>query len=79
MWRSALHPARRSRASSRSSCVAAVYCLPFYLLVAIALETTAQTYKTPLRVSAAPALRQLLRGLEHRRPGWARPSRSRAA
>src|SRR5436309_2556077 len=28
--------------------VGAVYCLPFYLLVAIALETTAQTYKTPL-------------------------------
>ena len=28
--------------------VAAVYCLPFYLLVAIALETTGQTYKTPL-------------------------------
>src|SRR5215211_338667 len=28
--------------------VAIVYCLPFYLLVAIALETTAQTFKTPL-------------------------------
>jgi len=29
-------------------CVAAVFCLPFYLLVAIMLETTAQTYRTPL-------------------------------
>jgi len=28
--------------------VAVVYCLPFYLLIAIALETTEQTYKTPL-------------------------------
>ena len=28
--------------------VAIVFCLPFYLLIAIALETTAQTYKTPL-------------------------------
>jgi raffinose/stachyose/melibiose transport system permease protein len=28
--------------------VAIVYCLPFYLLVAVALETTAQTYKTPM-------------------------------
>jgi len=28
--------------------VAAVFCLPFYLLIAIALESTAQTYKTPL-------------------------------
>jgi len=28
--------------------VAAVFCLPFYLLVALALETTAQTYRTPL-------------------------------
>jgi len=28
--------------------VAAVFCLPFYLLIAIALETTEQTYTTPL-------------------------------
>jgi raffinose/stachyose/melibiose transport system permease protein len=28
--------------------VAAVYCLPFYLAVTIALETTEQTYKSPL-------------------------------
>jgi len=28
--------------------VAIVYCLPFYLLVAIALETTAQTYTRPM-------------------------------
>jgi raffinose/stachyose/melibiose transport system permease protein len=28
--------------------VAILFCLPFYLLIAIALETTAQTYKTPL-------------------------------
>jgi raffinose/stachyose/melibiose transport system permease protein len=28
--------------------VAVVFCLPFYLLIAIALETTSQTYKTPL-------------------------------
>jgi len=28
--------------------VGAVYCLPFYLLVAIALESTTQTFKTPL-------------------------------
>jgi raffinose/stachyose/melibiose transport system permease protein len=28
--------------------VATVYCLPFYLLVAIALETTAQTYTKPM-------------------------------
>jgi len=27
---------------------AAVFCIPFYLLIAIALETTSQTYKTPL-------------------------------
>ncbi len=34
--------------------VAAVYCLPFYLLIAIALETTAQTYKTPLSFPFPP-------------------------
>ena len=34
--------------------VAIVYCLPFYLLVAIALETTAQTYKTPLSFPRPP-------------------------
>jgi len=28
--------------------VAVVFCLPFYMLIAIALETTSQTYKTPL-------------------------------
>src|SRR4051812_35416470 len=28
--------------------VAIVFCLPFYVLIAIGLETTAQTYKTPL-------------------------------
>jgi raffinose/stachyose/melibiose transport system permease protein len=28
--------------------VAVVYCLPFYLVVSIALETTAQTYRAPL-------------------------------
>ena len=28
--------------------VAILFCLPFYLVIAIALETTAQTYKTPL-------------------------------
>jgi raffinose/stachyose/melibiose transport system permease protein len=28
--------------------VAIVFCLPFYLLIAVALETTSQTYKTPL-------------------------------
>jgi raffinose/stachyose/melibiose transport system permease protein len=33
---------------------ALVFCLPFYLLVAIALETTAQTYKTPLSFPASP-------------------------
>jgi raffinose/stachyose/melibiose transport system permease protein len=33
---------------------AAVFCLPFYLLIAIALETTAQTYKTPLSFPSSP-------------------------
>ena len=28
--------------------VAIVYCLPFYLVIAIALETTAETFRTPL-------------------------------
>jgi raffinose/stachyose/melibiose transport system permease protein len=28
--------------------LAGVFCLPFYMLIAIALETTSQTYKTPL-------------------------------
>jgi raffinose/stachyose/melibiose transport system permease protein len=28
--------------------VAAVYCVPFYLMIAIALETTEQTYRSPL-------------------------------
>jgi raffinose/stachyose/melibiose transport system permease protein len=28
--------------------VAVVFCLPFYMLIAIALETTSQSYKTPL-------------------------------
>jgi raffinose/stachyose/melibiose transport system permease protein len=34
--------------------VAIVYCLPFYLLVAIALDTTAQSYKTPLSFPLPP-------------------------
>jgi raffinose/stachyose/melibiose transport system permease protein len=34
--------------------VAIVFCLPFYLLIAIALETTAQTYKTPLSFPWSP-------------------------
>src|ERR671935_92799 len=33
---------------------AAAFCLPFYLLIAIALETTAQTFKTPLSFPASP-------------------------
>jgi raffinose/stachyose/melibiose transport system permease protein len=33
---------------------AVVFCLPFYVLIAIALETTAQTYKTPLSFPSAP-------------------------
>src|SRR3954468_7625706 len=33
---------------------AVVFCLPFYLLVAIALETTAETFKTPLSFPASP-------------------------
>jgi raffinose/stachyose/melibiose transport system permease protein len=33
---------------------AAAFCVPFYLLVAIALETTAQTYKTPLSLPESP-------------------------
>jgi raffinose/stachyose/melibiose transport system permease protein len=28
--------------------LAAVFCIPFYVVIAMALETTAQTYKTPL-------------------------------
>jgi raffinose/stachyose/melibiose transport system permease protein len=34
--------------------VAIVYCLPFYLLVAIALETTPESYKTPLSFPVPP-------------------------
>jgi raffinose/stachyose/melibiose transport system permease protein len=34
--------------------VAIFFCLPFYLLVAIALETTAQTYKRPLSFPLPP-------------------------
>jgi raffinose/stachyose/melibiose transport system permease protein len=34
--------------------VAIVFCLPFYLLIAVALETTAQTYKTPLSFPSPP-------------------------
>jgi raffinose/stachyose/melibiose transport system permease protein len=37
--------------------VAAVFCLPFYLLIALALETTEQTYKTPLAVPWPPRFR----------------------
>jgi raffinose/stachyose/melibiose transport system permease protein len=34
--------------------VAIVFCIPFYLLVAIALETTAQSYKTPMSFPIPP-------------------------
>jgi raffinose/stachyose/melibiose transport system permease protein len=34
--------------------VAIAYCLPFYVLVAIGLETTAQTYKAPLSLPWPP-------------------------
>ena len=34
--------------------VAIVFCLPFYLLVAIALETTPQSYKTPMSFPLPP-------------------------
>ena len=34
--------------------VAGVFSVPFYLLIAIALETTAQTYKTPLSFPLPP-------------------------
>ena len=53
--------------------VAVVFCLPFYLLVAIALETTAQTYKTPLSFPWPPHVGQLLAGVEHGRAGRAQP------
>jgi raffinose/stachyose/melibiose transport system permease protein len=33
---------------------ALVFCLPFYLLIAISLETTVQTYKTPLALPSSP-------------------------
>jgi raffinose/stachyose/melibiose transport system permease protein len=33
---------------------AIVFCLPFYLLIAIALETTAQTYRAPLSFPSSP-------------------------
>ncbi|MDX6486143.1 MAG: raffinose/stachyose/melibiose transport system permease protein [Gaiellaceae bacterium] len=36
--------------------VGVLYCLPFYLLVAIALETTAQAYQTPLSFPSPPHL-----------------------
>ena len=52
---------------------AAFYCLPFFMLVAIALETTEQAYKSPLSPHWPPHCRQLLGGLEHRRTGGARP------
>lgn len=39
--------------------VAAVYCLPFYLLVAIALETTKQTYTRPFAFPWPPQLGNL--------------------
>jgi raffinose/stachyose/melibiose transport system permease protein len=39
--------------------VAAVYCVPFYLLVAIALETTEQTIKSPLSFPWPPQFRNL--------------------
>lgn len=34
--------------------VAFVFCIPFYLLVAISLETTAQSYKTPMSFPVPP-------------------------
>jgi raffinose/stachyose/melibiose transport system permease protein len=34
--------------------VAIVFCLPFYLLIAIALETTPQSYKTPMSFPLPP-------------------------
>lgn len=34
--------------------LAAVYCVPLYLLIALALETTAQTYKDPLALPLHP-------------------------
>jgi raffinose/stachyose/melibiose transport system permease protein len=34
--------------------VAIVFCLPFYVLISIALETTEQTYKTPLSFPRPP-------------------------
>ena len=52
--------APRARADRSSPLV---FCLPFYLLVAISLETTAQTYKTPLSFPLAAAVRQLLGGV----------------
>src|SRR4051794_35894777 len=33
---------------------AVAFCVPFYLLVAIALDTTAETYKTPLSFPPSP-------------------------
>jgi raffinose/stachyose/melibiose transport system permease protein len=36
--------------------LAVVYCLPFYLLLSIALETTSQSYKTPLSFPLPPHL-----------------------
>src|SRR5262249_52187286 len=33
---------------------AVLYCLPFYLVISIALETTAQTYRTPLSFPSPP-------------------------
>jgi raffinose/stachyose/melibiose transport system permease protein len=33
---------------------AAFFCVPFYLLLAVALETTAETVKTPLSLPASP-------------------------
>jgi raffinose/stachyose/melibiose transport system permease protein len=33
---------------------AVVFCLPFYLLIAISLDTAAQTYKTPLSFPSSP-------------------------
>lgn len=34
--------------------VAGLYCLPFYLLAALSLETTAETYKQPLSFPTSP-------------------------
>ena len=73
-------PADARSASSRWSLVAVVFCLPFYLLVAIALETTAQTYSDAALVPAGRRTSgNFSEAWRHRRARRARPLRSRAA